>query len=55
MVHAIVEWKNGLIKFIYHETSMIIHLANAIFDGKLDIDTFTKILQEEVKIPYLKI
>ena len=40
LVHAIAEFKNGLIKFIYHETSMIIPLANAIFDGKLDINTF---------------
>ena len=33
LVHAIVVLKNGLSKFIYHETSMIIPLANAIFDG----------------------
>ena len=42
LVHAIVEFKNGLTKFIYHETSMIIPLANAIFDGKLDIKNFIK-------------
>ena len=35
--------KNGLTKFIYHNTSMIIPLANAIFDGKLEIDEFLKI------------
>ena len=35
LVHAIVEFKNGLSKFIYHKTSMIIPLANAIFDGIL--------------------
>ena len=40
LVHAIVEFKNGLTKFIYHKTSMIIPLANAIFDGKLNIDNF---------------
>ena len=40
LVHAIIEFKNGLIKFLYHETSMIIPLANAIFDGKLEIDAF---------------
>ena len=40
LVHAIIEFKNGLIKFLYHETSMIIPLANAIFDGNLEIDTF---------------
>ncbi len=42
LVHAIVELKNGLIKFIYHETSMIIPLANAIFDEKFKIDEFYK-------------
>ncbi len=36
-VHAIIYLKNGLIKFIYHDTTMIIPIANAIFDGNLDI------------------
>ena len=30
LVHAIIELKNGLTEFIYHETSMIIPIANAI-------------------------
>ena len=30
LVHAVVEFNNGLIKFIYHNTSMVIPLANAI-------------------------
>ena len=30
--HAIVQFKNGLTKILYHETSMIIPIANAIFD-----------------------
>ena len=42
LVHAIIEFKNGLIKFLYHETSMIIPLANAIFDGNLEIESFYK-------------
>ncbi len=42
LIHAIIEFKNGLYKFIYHETSMLIPLANAIFDNKLDIDDFLK-------------
>ena len=42
LVHAIVEFKNGLSKFIYHKTSMIIPLANAIFDGILNIENFYK-------------
>ena len=40
LVHAIIEFKNGLVKFMYHDTSMIIPLANAIFDGKINIEDF---------------
>ena len=42
LVHAIIEMKNGLIKFLYHDTTMIIPLANAIFDGKININDFIK-------------
>ena len=42
LVHAILELKNGLKKFIYHETSMKIPLANAIFNGGVDINYFYK-------------
>ena len=40
LVHAILELENGLFKFIYHETSMKIPLANAIFDGEVKINKF---------------
>ena len=40
LVHAVVQFKNGLTKFIFHETSMIVPLANAIFEKKLNIDEF---------------
>ena len=40
LVHAIVELKNGLSKFLYHETTMKIPLANAIFDNEIDISNF---------------
>ena len=40
LVHAIIKLKNGLCKLIYHETTMIIPLANAIFDEKLIIENF---------------
>ena len=40
LVHAILELNNGLTKFIYHQTSMVIPLANAIFDGNLHIEDF---------------
>jgi len=42
LVHAIVHFKNGIFKFIYHDTTMIVPLANAIFDNKLDISEFIK-------------
>ena len=40
LVHAIIQLKNGLFKFIYHETSMIVPIVNAIFDGNLVIKNF---------------
>ena len=43
LVHAIVKFKNGLTKLLYHDTSMIIPLANAIFDGNLLIKEYFKI------------
>jgi len=42
LVHAILELNNGIKKFICHETSMKIPLANAIFDGKININKFYK-------------
>jgi 1-deoxy-D-xylulose-5-phosphate reductoisomerase len=42
LIHAIVEFKNGLYKFIYHKTTMTIPLANAIFGDDIDIDDFVK-------------
>ena len=37
LVHAIIQFKNGLYKFLYHETTMVIPLLNAIFEKNLDI------------------
>ena len=42
LVHAIIEFKNGLCKFIYHETTMLIPLANAIFGKDVDINDYLK-------------
>ena len=42
LVHATVLFKNGLTKMLYHQTTMMIPIANAIFDGKLDIHNFYK-------------
>ena len=47
LVHAIVELKNGLVKLIYHQTTMIIPLANAIFDGDLNIKDFYNINKQK--------
>ena len=33
-------WHDGITKMLYHPTSMIIPIANAIFDGRLNIDKF---------------
>ena len=42
LVHAIVQFKNGLYKFLYHETTMLIPLTNAIFEESLDIKKLLK-------------
>ena len=47
LVHAILELKNGLTKFIYHKTSMVIPLANAIFDDNLDINEFLNLRKKK--------
>ncbi len=53
LVHAVVKFKNGLSKFIYHETSMIIPIANAIFDSKLKIENFYKKSSPNISIKNL--
>ena len=35
LVHAIVEFKSGITKFLYHETDMSIPISNAIFEEKI--------------------
>ena len=52
LVHAILEFNNGLTKFIYHDTSMVIPIANAIFDNKLNIKYFNKI--KKIKNDHIK-
>ncbi len=49
LIHAIIEFKNGLTKFLYHETSMVIPLANAIFENKLDINKFIVTKKNNIK------
>ena len=42
LVHAIVMFNNGLTKMLYHQTTMIIPIVNAIFDEEIDIGDFYK-------------
>jgi len=42
LVHAVIKFKNGLTKFIYHDTSMIVPISNAIFEKNLQIKEFIK-------------
>ena len=48
LVHAIVDFKNGLKKFIYHETSMIVPIANAIFGEKIEIKSILKTSDDKI-------
>ena len=50
LVHAIVKFKNGLTKFIYHDTSMIIPLANAIFEKDLLIEKYLKKNRKKINV-----
>ena len=42
LIHAIVIFKNGQIKFLYHDTDMKIPISNAIYNNKVDIDKIIK-------------
>ena len=42
LVHAIVKFKNGFSIFIYHDTSMVVPIANAIFGNKVNIKSIYK-------------
>ena len=46
LVHAIVKFKNGLIKFLYHEPNMTIPISNAIFPDNNKIEDFIKKTKE---------
>ena len=41
-VHAIIKFKNGLIKMLLHDTDMKIPIFNSIYDDKLKIYSFKK-------------
>lgn len=42
LVHAIIKMNNGLTKFIYHDTTMVIPIANALLGRDLHINSFIK-------------
>ena len=42
LIHAIVIFKNGQIKFLYHDTDMKIPISNAIYNNKINIDKIIK-------------
>ncbi len=42
LVHAIIEFKNGLTKLLYHEPNMLIPIANAIFENKINVSDYLK-------------
>ena len=42
LIHAIVFFKNGQTKFLYHDPDMKIPIANAIYENKIDIKSLLK-------------
>ena len=42
LIHAIVIFKNGQSKFLYHETNMKIPISNAIYNNRVNIDNIIK-------------
>lgn len=48
LVHAILKLKNGLVKLLYHETSMVIPISNAIFENNLNINDVHKVSRKSI-------
>ena len=49
LVHAIVKFKNGFSKFLYHEPNMIVPITNAIYDSKVLIKKYLNGKDENIK------
>ena len=49
LIHAIVIFKNGQSKFLYHETDMKIPISNAIYNNRVDIDKIIKTKNNFIK------
>ena len=58
LVHAIINYKNGLSKFIYHEPNMIIPISNAMLNNDVEIKNFIKLnenFSDDVNLRFYKI
>ena len=58
LVHAIINYKNGLSEFIYHEPNMIIPISNAILNNDVEIKNFIKLnenFSDDVNLRFYKI
>ncbi len=49
LIHAIVIFKNGLTKLLYHDTDMSIPLSNAIYDDKININNLIQNNKDFIK------
>ena len=49
LIHAIVNFKNGQSKFLYHETDMKIPISNAIYNNRVDINKIIKTSNNFIK------
>ena len=49
LIHALVTLKNGFTYFIYHETSMIVPIANAIFDDDIEVNQFFNLKKSKIE------
>ena len=49
LVHAIVHFKNGQTRFLYHETDMKIPISNAIFENDFDNKNFIYLKKDILK------
>ena len=59
LVHAIIQFKNGLSKFLFHDTNMIIPISNAIFENKINIKELyipkTNFKNKEINLVFKKV
>jgi len=54
LVHAIIKFKNGTSKFLYHEPDMIIPIANALFNSRINLDSIMKLKDNNKNVKNLE-